>query len=559
MIRLPATARALAADFRRDQGRRIATVLFLDVLAALSEAVGLLTLVPLIAVADGSLDHPAIAALLTPIADWSPEGRMAALSGLFLAAIAVRAGVVWLRDQAQMTLTTGYEHSLRTRFVTTIARRGWQRSSRLGEDALQHVLIADLSRASYATGHLLTLGAAAALLAIQGAVALLLSPTLSLIAGAVLVVATAIAWPFARANHRLGARITRASYQSTEDAARLLQGLKTAMAEGRAGDFVARFRASDEAFMAAEIALGRRHAVARAASSLLSATAAILLLLVGTLGLSLPAAQLIPLLLLFARLVGPARQVMASFAGFLSYSPSFARLAGRVRRSPPPGPAGSAPAVAWARLDARGLRFSWGADDGIGPLDLTVGAGEWVGLSGASGIGKTSLVDALAGVIRPSDGVIHLDGEPVDLSRLTGWAEQLAYVGQAGSLFNASLADNLGLKDEEAIAHARPILAATGVDRLAARLERGLDTPLGVRGARLSGGEAQRAALARALLRRPRLLLLDEATAALDVDAEARLFFALRALDPRPAIVLVAHRPESLALTDRIQRLEIIH
>src|SRR5690606_15894233 len=95
-------------------------------------------------------------------------------------------------------------------------------------------------------------------------------------------------------------------------------------------------------------------------------------------------------------------------------------------------------------------------------------------------------------------------------------------------------------------------LEIAGAGDLARRMEKGLDTELGERGVRLSGGERQRIALARAVLRAPRLMILDEATSALDLAAEQALLERLLALEPRPCLVIIAHRPETLSICTRV-------
>ena len=99
-------------------------------------------------------------------------------------------------------------------------------------------------------------------------------------------------------------------------------------------------------------------------------------------------------------------------------------------------------------------------------------------------------------------------------------------------------------------------LGMVGADELVRRMERGIETVVGERGTLVSGGERQRIALARAILRRPRLLVLDEATSAIDVAGEREILKRLRALSPRPTIVIIAHRTESLAHCDRILRFD---
>lgn len=128
---------------------------------------------------------------------------------------------------------------------------------------------------------------------------------------------------------------------------------------------------------------------------------------------------------------------------------------------------------------------------------------------------------------------------------------------QDGFLFHDSVRRNLcwgaAAINDAAIAAA---LALAGADTLVAQLPQGLDTVVGERGALLSGGERQRLALARALLRRPRLLVLDDAANAIDAAGEAALLARLAALDPRPTIVMISHRAESMALCDRVIRVD---
>ena len=180
------------------------------------------------------------------------------------------------------------------------------------------------------------------------------------------------------------------------------------------------------------------------------------------------------------------------------------------------------------------------------------------GVGGASGAGKPTLVDLVAGLLAPTSGQVLIDGCEFDAATLERWRAGLAYVGQEGSVFNDSVRANLlaeGAEIDEAALWAA--LTAVGLDERVRALPGGLDQRVGDRGSRLSGGERQRLAIARALIRRPTLLLLDEATAALDVDGEAVLLDHLRALEPRPAAILVAHRESTHAYCDSV--IEIRH
>jgi ATP-binding cassette subfamily C protein len=186
-------------------------------------------------------------------------------------------------------------------------------------------------------------------------------------------------------------------------------------------------------------------------------------------------------------------------------------------------------------------------------MALELGRGQWIGISGPSGSGKTTLVDLAAGLLEPQSGAVKVDGEPLAGDLLERWRASLAYVGQDGSVFDDSVRGNLlaeGVRaDDERLWSA---LAAVGLEDRVQAFDRGLDERVGDRGSQLSGGERQRLAIARALLRKPSLLILDEATAALDAKSEAELLDHLRGLDGRPAAILVAHRDSTLTHCDSV-------
>ncbi|MEY7981281.1 ABC transporter ATP-binding protein, partial [Streptomyces pilosus] len=212
----------------------------------------------------------------------------------------------------------------------------------------------------------------------------------------------------------------------------------------------------------------------------------------------------------------------------------------------PPGPLG---------VQLHRVRFDYGGGTVLDGVDLTVPPGTTLALVGASGAGKSTCAHLLARFWDPSAGAVRLlpaDGDPVDLRDVedTELRRAVVLVGQDTPLFHGTLADNLRLAapgaDDRALAEAARLC---GVDRIAP-----LDTLVGERGATLSGGQRARVALARALLVRPRVLVLDESTAHLDNTGDAELAAALRQ-EARTTIV-IAHRPAAMRRADRIAVLE---
>ncbi|MEO7101078.1 MAG: ABC transporter ATP-binding protein [Luteolibacter sp.] len=186
-------------------------------------------------------------------------------------------------------------------------------------------------------------------------------------------------------------------------------------------------------------------------------------------------------------------------------------------------------------------------------LDLHVAAGETVGIVGPSGSGKSTLMSLIIGFYRPSAGRILLDGNDMDSIDLRSFRRHLAVVSQETILFEGTLRENIayGMQGVSDASIQKAVSAANAADFIQA-LPRGLDTLIGERGSRLSGGQRQRIAIARALLRDPRVLILDEATSALDGESEAIVQEALDRLMLGRTTFIVAHRLSTLRKADRV-------
>jgi ATP-binding cassette, subfamily B, bacterial len=198
------------------------------------------------------------------------------------------------------------------------------------------------------------------------------------------------------------------------------------------------------------------------------------------------------------------------------------------------------------------IGFAYEGDLVLRDLDLDLKAGTTLAVVGPTASGKSTLGLLLARLWDPDSGSIRLAGRDLRQFARSELPKEVAYVSQSAFLFDASVRENVtldGVYTDDEVATA---LRLAGADVFVADLPHGLETELGERGTTLSGGQRQRLALARALVRKPRLLILDDATSAVDPSVESEILRALKGADLPSTIVVVAYRPSSIRLADEV-------
>jgi ABC-type multidrug transport system fused ATPase/permease subunit len=220
----------------------------------------------------------------------------------------------------------------------------------------------------------------------------------------------------------------------------------------------------------------------------------------------------------------------------------------------PYGPEDAATVEGGAALGLQGIGYTFAGVERPAVRDVTfdVPAGGTVAVVGPTGSGKSTLAGLLVRLVDPVDGTVLLDGLDIRRLREGQVSDHAAFVAQQAFLFDDTVRGNVTLGGPYTDEDVWAALRVAAADDFVTALPDGLDTHVGERGASLSGGQRQRLALARAIVRRPRLLVLDDATSAVDPAVEARILDALRASDAPATVVVVAYRQATIALADEV-------
>jgi ATP-binding cassette subfamily C protein len=558
---------------------------------SLAEGAGLVLLLPLLAAAGVNFSgtnaasrlamgsQRLLAALRVPHGLWLP-----AVLGVFLLVGALRS--MLRRSQSMMvyTTTTRVQLALSRRVYAAVVKARWGFLVRQRGGRFTHLLTEELRHVADATTLSLTIINMGCLTLLYLAVALKLSWAMTLLVlalGGALMVAQRGSLGRMRASGRELSQSVGEVYAATEEHLLNLKSVKTYDAEDRDVQMFAD--------LCAEVA---RHAVGTAKQQAvadfrfevgsLAALAAALYFALGVLHVA-PATMLL-LLAIFTRLMPQLASLQSQSHQFASILPSFDHVLAMegecVAHAEAKGiEAGESAAVAPLRLE-RELRLEdvWfayqtgggggenkgGAEFVLRGVTFAIEAGALTAVVGPSGAGKSTIADICNGLLTPTRGGLILDGRALGPGEMRQWRRQVGYVGQETVLFHQSVRRNLlWARPEATEAEMRDALMRASAE-FVYEMPGGLESVVGDRGVLLSSGQRQRIALARALLRRPALLILDEATNALDVENEARILDAIRAAIAQPkagggaalTVLMIAHRASAVRRADRVFALE---
>jgi ATP-binding cassette subfamily C protein len=483
------------------------------------------------------------------------------LLGAFGALLLLRAVTISARDILMFRLQVRFVQSQQTQIAEGLAAAEWSYLAAFDHARMNRVMSGDMQRLGTGIQFALRGAMAAIMAASQCTLAFILSPTLAMLLLASLAACALVLRPMTSRARAIGGEIEDANLALLASTGRFLGGLKLAVSQRLELGFVAEVRETLEHLSEEQIHFATQHVLGQAILTTLLGLLAAAAVTIGLFVFKAPPSLVVTLLLIVARLTAPLNQIqqgVQQFAHLLAVYEKIEELQSELKRHERRAKTRPICPISEGAIVFDDVSFRHPDDrGGLRDFSLTIDPGEFLAFVGPSGSGKTTFADLLCGLYAPQSGRITIGTDALTASNLESWRDALAYVPQDAFLFRHSIRRNIAwantsAREEDLWA----ALSITGADALVRRAEKGLDTIVGERGILVSGGERQRFALARALLRRPRLLLLDEATNALDGASERDILVRLRKLENRPTVVFIAHRTDNIALFDRVIHIE---
>ncbi len=489
----------------------------------------------------------------------SRPGVLLVVVGALLVLRAVSAA--WY-DLLGETLSARVSHDVRVAVFGRFVNGSFATVGRRGVGSLLNTLEWELFAVPEAVGALAAIAMDAIAIAIYACFLLAVSWRLAALAAAaalVLLPLSALTTPRLR---RLAERM-RLSFEALATVhVSTVEALRTIKLFGAEADATGRQGAASNASTGMLLLIARHNVVVRTVRRIaVLALAAIFLVIVANSGIA-HATALTAIALLY-RIVPHAQSAEGRITGILG---DLGRLRSTIDALALEGPASSAGEsgrpgrpVSFGSITLSGLSYRYGPtqEPALDGVDLLLARGSFTAITGPSGGGKTTLVNLLAGLWSPSGGEILVDGRPLGTIGRDEWLATVAFAGQDVELLRGTVRDNLLLGrpdiDERALWHALETAHAASFVRA---LDRGLEAEVGDHGRSLSGGQRQRLVLARALARAPLLLVLDEATNAVDPEMERAIYRAIRRTRPDLTVISVTHRGD-VSDADRIVNVDL--
>jgi ATP-binding cassette, subfamily C, bacterial len=536
-------------------------VIFCLVSASVAQGFGIASLVPLIAIVGESSDQSSSLASRTVVEVLKALGLSPTLEVLLLVVVltvAIKALLTVLAMIYVSKAVANVSNDLRERLVSALLKARWSyfTSKPTG------TLVNGVGLESSISGTLYLMISRYVSNAIQAAILLVVAftvswklATISLVVGGVIVLALHF---FVRKAEKAGRRNIKGSRELVTRLSDAIIGIKPLKAMAREDEFASLFHRQIERI--------RRAVKSELVSkSLLSNLQDPLLMVILAGGfyvlvqyMQMPIATVLVTGVLLQRTVNAIGKLQTQYQEAVAAESAYRSVcvmtdeAHEQRESA----SGDKPATLEIGCEFRDVWFSYGTAPLLRGLNLEIQAKQLTLVVGASGTGKTTLTDLLLGFYQPNRGEILIDGVLLTEIDVRSWRRSIGYVPQELILLHDTILANITLGDSSITEdRALEALRLAGAEEFVSRLPAGLATEVGEKGARFSGGQRQRIAIARALVHRPKLLILDEVTSALDADTEREICENIRAISNSVTVLAISHRQAWIDIADTVSEL----
>ncbi|MDY9922938.1 ABC transporter ATP-binding protein [Methanobacterium sp.] len=549
--------------------RKVALAIALMVVISFNEAVSLLVLIPLLQlvgldVGQGSLGQLAglVSSFFTAL---GLQPTLIMVLVIYVLVISLSAFLTRYQTIKSSEIQYEFAAHLRKRLYNAIINSSWLFFSRMKASNFAHALTNEIDRISVGTGQFLTFIASIMILVVYIVFALELAGLLTGIIFAVGIAILLILRRRASRSRSSGEEITTTTRDLYYSIMQHLDGMKTIKSFGMQEENIQVFSAQANQVASNYLETIKSYADVKVLFDVGTVIVLAIMVLVLIQVIKLPTASLFLLIYLFVRMIPQFSSIQRAYQYFINMLPAFRNVMDLeeqcLENSEIAGSGDASDEEIELKNEIRfeNVTFSYRDEEHftIKDMKLTIPVGKTTALAGPSGAGKSTVADLVMGLIQPDGGNVAVDEWIVSDKLLTYWRKRIGYVAQETFLFNESIRFNLLLACPDAggddLKEALKLAAAYD---FVFKLPEGLDTIIGDRGVRLSGGERQRLALARALLRKPSLLIMDEATSNLDSENEKKILKAIENLHGEITILMIAHRLSTIKNADYIYLVE---
>lgn len=538
--------------------RRFLWILVLETMDALTGGVGIVMLIPLLTL----LSIPSGSGngwmrFLEPLIGKPGIQRFVLVLFIYLFLIILKSALTVLLTMNRQRLLEGEEMKLRNRVYEAISRADWERILHMKSGIMTELLVSRASAFGQGVQHVVMVFRTGLLILIQLAIALFIQPfiTMGLLLFALLLLL--LVRPFMKKTRSYGEEVIQVSRGFFSEIQEQIYSMKLIRSFGAEERHQERFKEKSKAFYDVHLHYIALRLAVRTIYSLGLFFLAAVVLAFGFLRRNTGSAEMIVLIYIISKLWPLFTEMQTMLQAIQSTVPSYLAVLEALRDLKPSAEIRvekEAPKFS-REIRFRHVSFRYGeaSDKILRDINFTLRKGEILAIVGKSGGGKSTIADLLMGLLRPNQGSIEVDGVPIDCMNAHAWRKEIGYVPQESLILSGSLRENLErfhgtLEDEEIFR----VMRMVGAEPLLTRLQYDLDAPLGERGICLSGGEKQRIMHARALLSHPSLLILDEASNALDAESCEAIQDMIRELKGKLTVLMISHRESSIRRADRI-------